>query len=276
MTRRPLTKSFGSRFSVHVVPVLKDNFSYIIAEHASRTLAVVDVSEVHPVMKALEALPEWPTAQSSKPNAPFAVLSTHKHWDHTGGNKDLAAKFSELQVYGGEHEAVANRTHAVKHGEQFHIGQLSVDVLHVPCHTSGHVAFHVYHPEERDNGAVFTGDTLFVGGIGAFFEGNSELMLQALDRIRGLPSGTSVFPGHDYTVNFLKFAHSVVPKDEFIAQQLKRYQDLQSQGIPTVPSTLAEERQQNVFMRALDDDFRKLMDKPSAVDLMQHLYDTCP
>jgi len=284
MSRRSAAiKVFGSAFSVHIIPVLKDNFSYVIADHNSDTLAAVDVAEVAPVLSTLSGLPQFQDAVKRNPSGPFEVLSTHKHWDHTGGNKDLVAKYPSLTIYGGSEEPITHKTKSVGDGAQFALGTLVVDVLHVPCHTSGHVAYHVYHPDQREAGAVFTGDTLFVGGIGAFFEGDSERMIAALRKLHRLPSSTCVFPGHEYTVNFLKFAAQTLPRDAFIASQLDRYVALRHQGEPTVPSTLEEESKQNVFMRAaVDSTFPSQFaataeGRPmSTVELMQHLYDTCP
>jgi hydroxyacylglutathione hydrolase len=273
--RKAIQKVFGA-FTVDVVPVLKDNFSYIITDPSTNAMAFVDVSEVAPLLHLVEGRPSWIAETRRSPRAPMSVLSTHKHWDHSGGNKDVAAKFPDVVFYAGEHEAVPHKTHDVKHGDSFRIGSLTVDAYHTPCHTSGHMLFHVYHPESRNAGAVFTGDTVFAGGIGAFFEGNSELMLRALEVFADLPDGTSVFPGHDYTLNFLKFAATVVPKDAFIAAQCEMYAKLKAEGMPSVPTTVAEEKKQNVFLRVLDPAFRAMMGKEDSIALMQHLYDTCP
>jgi hydroxyacylglutathione hydrolase len=274
-TRKAIQKAFGA-FTVDVVPVLKDNFSYVITDAATNATAFVDVSEVAPLLQLVGTRASWAAETLRSPSAPVVVLSTHKHWDHSGGNKDIIAKFPDVQVYGGEHEPVPHLTHALKHGETFHIGSLSVDVYHTPCHTAGHVLFHVFHPDARDAGAVFTGDTVFAGGVGAFFEGNSELMIHALKLFAALPDTTCVFPGHDYTLNFLKFAATVTPNDAFVAAQVAKYTTLKAAGEPSVPSTVADEKKQNVFVRVLDPAFRSLLGKEDSVELMQHLYDTCP
>jgi hydroxyacylglutathione hydrolase len=105
----------------------------------------------------------------------FSILTTHKHWDHSGGNKEMAEKIgSALKIYGGAKDSIPGVTNPVDEGQTFQVGNLSVKVFDTPCHTSGHVVYHVTHPEDPENGAVFTGDTMFVGGIGAFFEGNKR------------------------------------------------------------------------------------------------------
>ena len=270
-------------FSVRIVPVLKDNYSYLIACHATKLAGVVDVSEVNPVVAALtEHVHRTSSAAGTALSAShFAVLSTHKHWDHSGGNEAIAKAFPGLAIYGGAEEPIPGRTVALADTQSFSIGELRVDVMLTPCHTSGHVLYHVYHPTAKDDGALFTGDTLFVGGIGAFFEGNASMMISALDRISRLPDTTYIFPGHEYTVNFLKFAADVTKRtDATVNATLAHYQALRAQNLPTVPSTLATEKATNVFMRGvLHPDVMasllSLSDK-SRESVMQKLYDTCP
>jgi hydroxyacylglutathione hydrolase len=135
----------------------------------------------------------------------------------------------------------------------------------------------VTHPSAPESGALFTGDTLFTGGIGAFFEGNAAQMCRAMEICRGLPPSTCVYPGHEYTVNFIKFSQSVVGADDaFVASQLVKYENLVAAGEPSVPSTIAEELRQNMFMRVFDKDLQAKVGIADAVKLMQHLYDTCP
>jgi hydroxyacylglutathione hydrolase len=246
--------------------VLKDNYSYLIVDGETNEAGVVDVSEVAPVVARLKQL------QVEK----FAVLTTHKHWDHSGGNDEISAKFPGLTIYAGVKDNVPGCTVPLNHNDTFNIGKLNVRAFHTPCHTSGHVLYHVTHPQDVENGAIFTGDTVFVGGIGAFFEGNASQMCDHMKLVSALPPNTCLYPGHEYTVNFLKFAHSVDPADTFVEHQLRKYEELRANGHPTVPSTIAEEVKQNVFMRVHEPDFMKRNGFTDSEKFMQHLYDTCP
>lgn len=282
MQRKVGIKKFGETFTVHTLPVLKDNFSYIIHDHETDTAAVVDVSEVKPVVEYLTTLKIISgDAPSSSSNLKFSVLTTHKHWDHSGGNKDLVAQFgSSLKIFGGAKDNVPHATNPVNDGDEFNVGSLKVKVLFSPCHTSGHVLYYVHSPSNPAAGsALFSGDTLFVGGIGAFFEGTSKDMLSILDRIaETLPKETSVFPGHEYTVNFIKFSQTLDPTNDFIGEKLSYFQALVAEGNPTVPSTLEDEFKFNVFMRTRDPLIAKAVKKEGAapVEVMQALYDNCP
>ena len=284
--RKAIAKTFGQNtFAVHVVPVLKDNYSYVIHDFKSGIAAAVDVSEAKPVLAVIDKL-----GAADK----FMVLTTHKHWDHSGGNKDLAAAFGKgsktpmfllpgdegLRIVGGAKDNIPNVTNPVNDNDTFDIGALTVRVLFAPCHTSGHVLYHVFHPDHPSEGALFSGDTLFVGGIGAFFEGTAKDMLAALDRVaKEVPPETSVFPGHEYTVNFLKFSSSLDKSNGFIKEQLNRYEQMRAEGLPTIPSTIQEELVQNLFMRCRDADLRKATGQPldaTPEAMMDYLYNMCP
>jgi hydroxyacylglutathione hydrolase len=266
--RKVSKRSFHDLFAVHILPVLKNNFCYVIEDLTTRSVGLVDVSEVDPVLGYLNTVVHSPSAP--------AILTTHKHWDHSDGNLKLAAVFPNMTIYGGSKDNVPGCTKPVNDGDSFSLGALRVDVYHTPCHTSGHVLYHVTHPSDPQNGALFTGDTLFVGGIGAFFEGNAAQMCRAMEVAGALPPATCVYPGHEYTVNFLKFSQSVVPDDEFVAGQLRKYETLVADGEPTVPSTIAEELRHNMFMRVFEKGLQAKLGATDPVRAMQHLYDTCP
>lgn len=261
-----MLRNFGKHFTVRIVPVLRDNYTYIIHDTETNVAGLVDVSQTKPVLDAL----------ASMGVSDFSVLSTHKHWDHTGGNADLFNKFGDaIKIYGGANDSVPHCSNPVREGDTFQLGSLRVSVIDVPCHTSGHVAYHVVHPSDPENGAVFTGDTMFVAGIGAFFEGTAEQMIAALDKLTALPDNTCVFPGHEYTVNFMKFSAKIDPSDAFVASKLKEFEALRSQSLPTVPSTIADEKKFNMFARVRDPALQKLTGIADPVKLMEHLYNAC-
>ena len=261
-------RSFQRLFKVHILPVLKNNFCYVIEDLTTHSVGLVDVSEVDPVLTYLK--------EKLHPPGPPCILTTHKHWDHSDGNLKLAKLFPDMTIYGGSKDNVPGCTQPLDDGASFNLGALNVNVYHTPCHTSGHVLYHVTHPSDPDNGALFTGDTLFVGGIGAFFEGNAQQMCHAMQVVSRLSHATCIYPGHEYTVNFLKFSSSVDPSDTFVLSQLKKYEALVASGNPSVPSTIEEEMRQNMFMRVFDPELQKKVGIADPVKLMQHLYDTCP
>ena len=276
-TRKCRDVAFG-KFHVRVVPVLRDNFSYILQCHGTKRLALVDVStDYEPVVRECRAL-----LGGAAPTAALVdVFSTHKHHDHTGGNVALAQSMPGLRVVGGAHEPVPAKTESVGDGQRAAFGDLVVSVMHTPCHTAGHVLLHFHHRDEPDAGAIFTGDTVFVGGLGAFFEGTAAQMIAAMRRVAALPPATALFPGHEYTCNFMKFAQQIEPDNAFVAAYAAQAAQLQSEGVPTVPSTVGDELQMNPFMRAATGVAALMGRLPAAarvsdVAAMEYLYNACP
>lgn len=149
--------------------------------------------------------------------------------------------------------------------------------------------YKVCNPEQINDGiAVFTGDTVFVAGLGAFFEGNAQDMVRAMTKLYTLNASnnytlderTFIFPGHEYTVNFIKFTQKVVAahkptNSDFINDQVVHYKQLVQEGIPTVPSSLKNEKIQNLFLRVADSHFVQAMKQGSQEELMQYLYNAC-
>ncbi|RNF09088.1 hydroxyacylglutathione hydrolase [Trypanosoma rangeli] len=291
-----VVKTFGAAFSVAVIPVLRDNYTYVIHDQATNAVAAVDVSaDTAPVLDYVQRLSKS-TKKGDAGEVRFStILSTHRHVDHTGGNIALLKKLGSsgtFNIIGGVNDNIPGVTQTVREGDRVSLGALQVEVLDVPCHTRGHVLYKVYHPKSVGDGvALFTGDTLFVGGIGAFFEGDAALMCRAMRKVYDLHQGASdreaaehrifVFPGHEYTVNFLEFTRAAIPPTHpdaaFIASQLERYKESVAQCTPTVPSSLAEEKRQNLFLRTCDTSFvREMRHGDTAEALMQYLYDTCP
>lgn len=222
---------------VQIIPALQDNYMYLIIDEASQEAAIVDPVDPEGVASAV---------QQHNVNL-TKVLTTHHHWDHAGGNTKLCKKFSNLQVYGGDNRIEA-LTCKVKHDDTFNIGGLKVRCLATPCHTTGHVCYYI--TGDQDPPAVFTGDTLFAGGCGRFFEGTAEQMYNALIEILGsLPSQTKVYCGHEYTESNLKFGKHVEPGNEAILQKIELVRAQREKHCPTVPTTIKEEKLTNPFMR---------------------------
>ncbi|RWS15291.1 hydroxyacylglutathione hydrolase-like protein [Dinothrombium tinctorium] len=224
---------------VHLLPALSDNYMYLIVDETSKEAAIVD--PVEPV-KVQEAVNQHSVKLST-------VLTTHHHWDHSGGNADLVKMMPNLKVCGGDSRVPAI-TKTVKHGDELKIGSLNVRCLFTPCHTSGHICYYVTDSGDRCDPAVFTGDTLFIAGCGKFFEGTPEEMYNALINTLGeLPDNTKVYCGHEYTVNNLKYARHVESNNSDIAAKLQWAMEKRKKNESTVPSTIAEEKKTNPFMR---------------------------
>ncbi|XP_049799639.1 LOW QUALITY PROTEIN: hydroxyacylglutathione hydrolase, mitochondrial [Schistocerca nitens] len=231
---------------VQVLSALKDNYMYLIVDEATKQAAVVDPVDPDKVLQAV---------QQEGVNL-TTVLTTHHHWDHAGGNENIAKKVAGLQVLGGD-ERVGALTWKVKHGDELNVGNLHIRCLATPCHTSGHICY-VVGAQGEPAPAVFTGDTLFIAGCGRFFEGTPQQMYHALVEVLGtLPDDTRVFCGHEYTVANLKFAGHVEPANQDIKRKMEWAQGKRSKQEPTVPSTIGEEKRINPFMRVHESSVQK-------------------
>ncbi|GAB6021426.1 hypothetical protein CHUAL_004035 [Chamberlinius hualienensis] len=245
-----------SDMKVVILPALEDNYMYLVIDEATKEAGIVDPVNPDSVIAAV----------SSENVKLTSVLTTHHHWDHAGGNENLATKVAGLKFYGGD-DRIGALTNKVNHGDEFKIGNLNVKCLFTPCHTSGHICYYVTSQNESESPAVFTGDTLFIGGCGKFFEGSPIQMYKALVEILGnLPLKTRVYCGHEYTVSNLKFAKTVEPDNKSILDKLSWAEKQRSDGVPTVPSTIEEEKQFNPFMRVQEPTVQKYASSTDAVE----------
>jgi len=218
---------------VEIVPCLSDNYAYLIVDDAG--CAVVDASEEGPVAAAIE-----------RAGVPLvAILSTHHHFDHVGGNEALAARHS-VPVYGhrSDQGRLPGLTHPLDDGDTFTILSLSVRVLHVPGHTLGALTYEVT-PKDGPRWA-FTGDTFFLAGCGRLFEGTPAQMHTSLQRIAALGDEVLIACGHEYTASNLRFAAHLEPNNKDIAE---RAAEVAAKKAPTVPAPIAIERKTNPFLR---------------------------
>jgi hydroxyacylglutathione hydrolase len=225
------------------IPVLLDNYAYLVIVD-SGAAAVVDPSEAGPVLDA-----------AAREGADLrAIWNTHHHWDHVGGNRDLLLARPGLKVFGyaGDRTRIPGITDGVEDGEDFDFEGSAVQVIFIPAHTSGHVAY--YLASER---AVFTGDTLFAGGCGRLFEGDASMMVTSLGRLTALPSETRVYCGHEYTEKNLRFALTLEPNNAALVAKHREAKTKSERGEPTVPSTLADERATNPFLRSTSPELRQ-------------------
>jgi hydroxyacylglutathione hydrolase len=218
---------------IHQLPLLRDNYGYLLVCEKTNEAAILDPSEGEPVLQRVQQENVRLTT----------ILNTHHHRDHTGGNEELLAS-GKLEVYGHESDQgrIPGLTRGVKDGDEVHIGELKGEVLFIPGHTSGHVAYLF------DN-ALFCGDTLFTAGCGRLFEGTPEQMHASLCKLMALRDDTKIYCGHEYTESNLRFAMTLEPKNPKVVSRYERVQAQRARGVSTVPSSLEEEKQTNPFLR---------------------------
>ena len=220
---------------VTIVPCLTDNYAYVLLAPGAKRAVVVDPGESEPVERALAELGV----------TLGAILATHHHGDHVGGNAELAKRYPGIRVYGhsSDRGRIPAQTDFVEHGATVEVEGLSFHTLHIPGHTLGAVAY-------AGEGAVFTGDTLFAAGCGRLFEGTPAQMYESLNvKLAALPDDTLVYCGHEYTASNLRFAAHMEPGNAAVAAKASRVAEQRTRGEATVPSTLAEEKATNPFMR---------------------------
>lgn len=218
------------------LPVLNDNYVYLVRDSATGRTAVVDPAVSEPVIDALEQR-GWRLD---------VILNTHHHGDHVGGNRDLIARYGATVVGARNDRArIPGITIEVGQGDRYALGDSVAQVFDVPGHTSGHIAYWF-----ADSAALFCGDTLFALGCGRLFEGSAEQMWSSLVQLKALPGDTRVYCAHEYTQSNARFALSVDGDNAALRARSGEIDRLRAAAKPTVPSTIAEENATNPFLRA--------------------------
>lgn len=217
---------------VHVIPILKDNYSYFVENPADQTCLVIDPGEGEGVLAALR----------SKGLKPVAIWNTHHHGDHVDGNEALLAAYPGLPVVGseGDRGRIAQLTQFVQPGDELEFAGVKAKVWGVPGHTLGHIAY--VFP-----GHVFSGDLMFGYSCGAVFEGTKEQMYHSFSQLLQLPDETLVYCGHEYTLNNRRWAEAVLGDNPDLKERLARETEP-----PTIPLKLGQEKRTNPFLRCQD------------------------
>lgn len=180
--------------------------------------------------------------------------------DHAGGNEELIKIFPHVRVFGGE-KSISGLNSLVKEGDNISFGGYSISVLETPCHTAGHI---VYFIKNNSPPILFSGDTLFIGGCGRFFEGTaSQMAIALLNKLSVLPKDTLVCCGHEYTISNLEFAQYVEPSNKKITEKLEWARKKREKNESTVPSTIGEELEYNPFMRVNSKEIRNTLNLTS-------------
>ncbi len=235
------------------IPVLNDNYVYLAREPQSGAVGVVDPAVHEPVLAELQRR-NWTLTH---------ILNTHHHPDHVGGNVALK-QATGCKVIGPEADAdrIPGLDIAVGDNEGINLGNETARVFDVPGHTKGHIAYWF-----ADSQALFCGDTLFALGCGRLFEGTPAQMWSSLSKLRRLPDETRVYCAHEYTESNARFAVTVEPDNAALQQRYARIRELRAVGKPTVPSTLAEEKATNPFLRPMSSDIRQQLNMADADDV---------
>lgn len=220
------------------VPVLSDNYVWLVHEPASGETMAVDPAVAAPVLEAADAR-GWRITQ---------IWNTHWHPDHTGGNAEIkAATGCTITGPAAEAARIPTLDRQVKEGDRVPLGALEAEVLEVPAHTAGHIAYHFASEQ-----VIFVGDTLFAMGCGRLFEGTAEQMFANMQRLSALPPETEVYCAHEYTLSNGRYALAAEPDNDAIAGRMAEVSAARERGESTVPTTIALERATNPFMRSRD------------------------
>ena len=226
-------------FTVHQLPALKDNYIYLIEAHKSDAFIAVDPAQAEPVISACKQLQKRLTH----------IFNTHHHWDHTDGNLELKKQY-DCQVVGpvGDAERIPGIDVTVSKASPPVVDGLEIQILDVPGHTSGHIAYVLWD-------ALFCGDALFGAGCGRIFEGTPKQMWESLDKISQLAKQTRVYCAHEYTLANLRFARLVDTGNQALADRTRADKKARIQKKPTIPSSIGLERDTNPFLRPLNAKF---------------------
>lgn len=218
------------------IPVLSDNYVWLVHDPDSKATMVVDPAVADPVLEAAAAR-GWTITD---------IWNTHWHPDHTGGNAAIKeATGCTITGPAAEFERIPTLDRQVKGGDTVRLGAHVADVWDVPAHTAGHIAYHFAADE-----AIFVGDTMFAMGCGRLFEGTAEQMFANMQRFQTLDDATRVYCAHEYTLSNARFAATVEPDNRALAERLAAVESARALGEPTVPTNIGAERATNPFLRA--------------------------
>jgi len=232
---------------IQIIPCLQDNYAYLIIDEKNNTACVIDPSEADPIIKYLE---------KNKVKLKF-ILNTHHHYDHVGGNQKLKEKYGASVVgYKGDQKRIPQIDILLNDQEVWIYQNFEARIIYIPGHTLGHICFYFYKEQ-----SVFTGDTLFSLGCGRVFEGTYSQMFNSLMKLKELPQDSKVYCGHEYTKRNSDFCLTHDPNNKNLKAKINDINMKLKSGQPTIPSTIKDELECNIFLRSDNvDTFSKLRD----------------
>ena len=232
---------------IEIIPCLQDNYSYVLIDETNYSACVVDPSESKPIINFLE----------NKNIKLKYILNTHHHYDHIGGNSELKKKYKSIVLgFKGDSDRIPGIDVLLEDNQIWKAENFEAKIMHIPGHTSGHICFHFFKEK-----IIFTGDTLFSLGCGRIFEGTYKEMFNSLKKIKSLPKETKIYCGHEYTLNNSKFCIKYDSENINLKEKIENIQKKILDGLPTIPSTIKEELDCNIFLRTQDlNRFSKLRD----------------
>ena len=232
---------------VEIIKCLQDNYSYLVIDELTNEACVIDPSEANPIIYYCE-----------KNNIrPKYILNTHHHFDHVGGNQEIKSKYDSIILgFRGDKDRIPGIDLLLEDQQIWKAGNFETKINHMPGHTSGHISYHFMNEK-----IIFTGDTLFSLGCGKIFEGTYSQMYESLNKFKNLPLDTKIYCGHEYTLQNSKFCIKHDPLNKKLANKILQIEKNIYDGNPTVPSTIKDELECNIFLRANDiAGFSKLRD----------------
>ena len=245
---------------IEIISCLSDNYSYLIHDEESNTVAIIDPSEFKTCDKIIK-----------KYNKLDFILNTHHHADHVNGNLELKKKYnSKILGFNQDKKRIPGIDILLEENQKQKIGNLEFEVIFIPGHTKGHIAF--FFSKEK---IAFTGDTLFSLGCGRVFEGTHEEMFYSLNKIKNLPPDTKIYCGHEYTKSNLNFCLAYDPHNIFLKEKAIDIQKKLNSNLPTIPSILGQEIKTNIFLRCNDPEIKLALDlkDSSEVEVFSKLRD---
>ena len=232
---------------IEIIPCLQDNYSYLIIDESNNFACVIDPSEADPIISFVE---------NNNIKLQY-ILNTHHHFDHIGGNIELKKKFgSTVLGFKEDSHRIPEIDILLEDNQIWKAQNFIAKIIHIPGHTLGHICFYFFNEKW-----IFTGDTLFSLGCGKIFEGTYKQMYDSLNKIKSLPKETKVYCGHEYTLNNSRFCIKYDSENLELKKKINNISKKIKNGLPTIPSTIKEELDCNIFLRTEDlESFSKLRD----------------
>ena len=232
---------------IEIIKCLEDNYSYLIIDEKKQIACAVDPGEAKPLIKYIE---------NNNIKLKY-ILNTHHHYDHVNGNYELKGRYNARVVgFKGDKDRIPLIDICLEDNEIWKEDNFEAKIYHIPGHTLGHIAFHFFKEKK-----IFTGDTLFSLGCGRLFEGTHKQMYNSLSKIKKLHKDTEIYCGHEYTLANSKFCLNYDSKNLKLREKIIDIKKKLEKNLPTIPSTLSEELECNIFLKAGDlINFSKLRD----------------